>query len=147
MCFISKIPSANILAQRIISSADKLFFIPRRIGGSITDICEWCLICIVLTVTLSSYPSCLEDSKHVVYFYGAHPSNLRYNTINWHFWLVQYHGQDNLLGPCSSSDTHLICHSDNSKAYTKCWKLLPFCCFVNLTHLDTYTGSLWFCHN
>ncbi len=92
------------------------FFIFRRIGSSVADICEWRLIRVALTVTMSSsYPSCLEDSKYVIDFSVLHPSNFRYNLINRCFWL-QYHGQDNLLGPCSSLDTHLICPSDTSKA-------------------------------
>jgi hypothetical protein len=40
-CFIPMLPSANILAQCIINSANKLFFISLKIGGSSEDICEW----------------------------------------------------------------------------------------------------------
>ena len=53
------------------------------------------------------------------------------------FW-IQYHNGDDLSGPCSSSDKHLICPSDTSTAYAKCNKLLPFHRFLNLTHTDTY---------
>ena len=34
-----------------------------QIGGSVTDICEWRLIRVALTATMSSYTSCLKDSK------------------------------------------------------------------------------------
>ncbi len=134
---IPKIPLANILAQHIISSAYKIFFISRRIGCSIADISKWRFIHVSLPATMSSYPSCLKDGKDVVDFYVVHPSDFCYNTINQRFWL-QYNVQDNLLGPCSSLDTHLICPPDTSKAYAKCYKQLPFHCFVDLTHSGTY---------
>jgi hypothetical protein len=47
-CSIPEIPSANTLAQRIISSTDKLFFISWRIGGSTNNICKWWLIGVAL---------------------------------------------------------------------------------------------------
>ena len=37
-CSIPAVPSANSLAQRIIISADKLFFISHKIGGSVDDV-------------------------------------------------------------------------------------------------------------
>ncbi len=136
-CSIPEIPFANTLAQRIVSSTEKLFFISLRIGGSINNIRKWWLIPVALTMSMSSYPSCLEDGKYVIDFYMVHPSNFRFSAINQRFWL-QYHSQDNLMGPCSSLDTHLIHPSDTSEAYAKHHKLLPFHRFLNLTHLDTY---------
>ena len=41
LCSVPPVPSASILAQRIINSADKLFFISRKIGFSIR---EWRLV-------------------------------------------------------------------------------------------------------
>jgi hypothetical protein len=43
-CSIPSTPSGNILAQRIINSTDKLFFISWKIGGSVEDIHEWRLV-------------------------------------------------------------------------------------------------------
>ncbi len=131
---ISDTPSANILAQHIISSADKLFFISKKNGGSVDDICKWRLIRVALSATMSTYPSCLKDGRYAVDFYVTHPSNFRFNKINQRFW-IQYHCRDDLLGACSSSDTHLIHPLDTSEDRHK---LLPFRCFLNLTHSDTY---------
>jgi hypothetical protein len=43
-CSIPSTPSVNILAQRIINSTNKLFFISRKIGGSMEDISKWRLV-------------------------------------------------------------------------------------------------------
>jgi hypothetical protein len=56
-------------------------------------------------MSMSSYPSCLENSKYAVDFCIVYLSDFRFNVINWHFWL-QYHSQNNLMGHCSSLDTH-----------------------------------------
>jgi hypothetical protein len=42
------------------------------------------------------------------------------------------------MGPCSTSNTHLIRPSDTSEAYASRHKLLPFQQYIHLTHLDTY---------
>ena len=86
---------------------------------------------------MASYPSCLEDGRYIVDFYISHPADYRCNAINQRFW-VQYHTEDDLAGPCTSSSTHLLKPSDFSSAYAKRNKLLPFRQFVNLTHRDTY---------
>jgi hypothetical protein len=72
-------PLANILAQHIIISANKLFFISRKIGFNIR---EWQLVRVVLGTTTSTHLSCLEDGKYIVYFYTSHPADFRYNAIN-----------------------------------------------------------------
>ena len=135
-CSIPSVPSANSLAQRIITSTDKLFFISHKIGGLVDDVRER-LVCIAFSATTSSYPSCLNNGKYIVEFFISHPADFRYNAINQRFWL-QYHNQLELLGPCSSSDTHLIRPSDTSKAYALRHKLLPFRWYINLTHSDNY---------
>jgi hypothetical protein len=66
MCLIPPSPSANSLAQHIINSADRLFFISRWISGSTKDICEWCLVCVALAATMQSYPSCLNDGQYAI---------------------------------------------------------------------------------
>ncbi len=134
LCSIPNTPTANILAQRIISSSDKHFFISKKIGSSVDDIHEWRLIRVTLSATMSSYPSCLKDGRYAIDFYITHPSNLKFNTINHSFW-IQYHCRDDLLGASSSSDTHLIHPSDTSEDRHK---LLSFHWFLNLTHSDTY---------
>jgi hypothetical protein len=60
-CSVLTLPSANILVQRIINSANKLFFISRKIGGSSEDICKWQLVCVALVARIQTYPSCLDD--------------------------------------------------------------------------------------
>jgi hypothetical protein len=69
-CSIPKIISANILAQYIIISIDKLFFVSKRIGSSVPEICKWQLIRVALAATMSSYPSRLKvkDGKYVLTF-------------------------------------------------------------------------------
>jgi hypothetical protein len=78
-CSIPVIPLASILAQQIINSADKLFFISWKIGLSV---CEWRLVHVALPATTSSYPSCLKDGKYIVNFYMSHPSDSRMNAVN-----------------------------------------------------------------
>ncbi len=133
-CSILAAPLLNILAQRIINSANKLFFISRKTGF---NVCKWRLVHDVLGMTTSTYPSCLKDGKYIVDFYTSHLAYFRYNAINQQFWL-QYHTQEDLMGPSSSSDTHVIHPSNTLEAYTKRHRLLPFCWFVHLTYLDNY---------
>ncbi len=58
---------ANILVQRIIASADKLFFISHPIGSG--DIPEWCLVRVAFKDTVSLYSSCVVDVRYLVDFY------------------------------------------------------------------------------
>jgi hypothetical protein len=87
LCSIPAVPSATILAQHIINSADKLFFISKKIGFTI---CKWQLVRVILGATTSSYPSCLKYSKYIVDFYTSHLSDSQLNAINQRFWL-HYH--------------------------------------------------------
>ncbi len=133
------IPPASILAKQIIDSADKLFFISWKIGS---NVCEWRLVRVALRATTSSYPSCFDDGKYIVDFYTSHPSDSRMNAVNQRFWL-RYHSQSDLMGPCSSYDTHLIRPTNTSEAYASHHHLLPFCQYVNLTHSDTFIHGLF----
>jgi hypothetical protein len=133
-CSIPATPPASILAQQIIHSANKLFFISWKIGFSVR---EWRLIPVALSATTSSYPSCLKDGKYIVDFYTSHPSDSCMNAMNQRFWLC-YHSQEDLMGPCSSCDTHLIRPTNTSKAYALHHHLFSFCQYVNLTHSNTY---------
>ncbi len=133
-CSIPATPSVSILDQQIIHSADILFFISWKIGFSVR---EWRLICVALSATTSSYPSCLEDGKYIVDFYTSHPSDSRMNAVNQRFWLC-YHSREDLMGPCSSCDTQLIRPTDTSEAYALCHHQFSFCQYINLTHSDTY---------
>ncbi len=74
------IPPANILAQKIVSSLDKLFFLSIPIGSG--EVCEWHLVRVALEALMSSYPLCLTDSCYLVDFYICHPADSRYNAIN-----------------------------------------------------------------
>ena len=129
------IPPATILAQQIIASSDKLFFISNSIGSG--DVQEWLLVPVAFTATMSLYFSCLVDGHYLVDFYLPDPSNFRFNAINKQFWL-QYHSHDDIVGPTNSANTHYIQPLDTSEAYTIQHKLLPYYKYVNLTHLDTY---------
>ncbi len=128
------IPPASILAKQIINGANKLFFISWKIGLNVR---EWRLVCVALRATTSSYPSCFDDGKYIVDFYTSHPSDSRMNAVNQCFWL-RYHSQSDLMGPCSSHNTHLIRPTDSSEAYASRHHLLPFRQYVNLTHSDTF---------
>jgi hypothetical protein len=128
------IPPASTLAKQIIESVDKLFFISWKIGMNIR---EWRLVRVALHATTTSYPSCFDDGKYIVDFYTSHPSDSRMNAVNQRFWL-RYHSRPDLMGPCSSSDTHLIRPTKTSEAYASRHNLLPFHQFVNLTHSDTF---------
>jgi hypothetical protein len=77
------IPPANILAQHIILSRDRLFFISHAISSG--DICEWRLVRVAFESTMSLYSSCLVDGRYLVDFYIAHPSDSQYNAINKQF--------------------------------------------------------------
>jgi hypothetical protein len=59
LCAAPTIPPAAVLAQQIIKSTNKLFFISNGIGAS--DVREWCLVCVALEATMVSYSSCLVD--------------------------------------------------------------------------------------
>ncbi len=77
------------------------------------------------------------DGRYLVDFYLPHPSDFRYNAINKWFWL-QYHSQEDIIGPTSSAYTRYIWPLETSEAYAHQHQLLPYRKFLNLTHLDTY---------
>ena len=129
------IPPAAILAQQIVKSSDKLFFISNGIGAG--DVREWRLVRIALEAAMASYSSCLVDGRYLVDFYIPHPSDYRYNAINQRFWL-QYHSRDDILANSTSANTHLLRPTDSSEAYAARHKLLPLRTYINLTHTDTF---------
>jgi hypothetical protein len=114
---------------------DRLFFVSHPIGSG--DVCEWCLVCVVLEATMSLYSSCLVDGRYLVDFYLSHPNDYHYNAVNNRFW-IQYHSQDNIFGPTSLAHTHFIWPSHTSEAYTIQHNLLPFQKYLNLTHTITF---------
>jgi hypothetical protein len=95
------------------------------------------LVRVAFEELMSSYPSCLQDGWFLLAFFICHPSDLRINAINQHYWL-QYHTFSKLQSPLSSTETHLIKPSDTSVDYALRHKLRPFCKWLNLTHLDTF---------
>ncbi len=117
------IPPSAILAQQIIKSSDKLFFISNMIGSGNTW--EWRLVRVAFEALMASYSSCLVDGQYLVDFYISHPSDYQYNVINKCFWL-QYHSQDKIVHHSTSAHTHLIQPSDTSETYPNCHNLLPF---------------------
>ena len=135
ICTAPTIPPAAILAQQLIKSLDKLFFVSNPIGSG--DVREWRIVRVAFEASMASYSSCLVDGRYLVDFYISHPSDSRYNAINKQFWL-QYHSQDDIMANSTSANTHLICPSDNSETYASRHKLLPFRKYINLTHSDTF---------
>ncbi len=122
------------MAQQIIKSTDRLFFISNGIGAG--DVWEWRLVRVALD-TMASYSSCLIDGQFLVDFYISHPSDYWYNAINQHFWL-QYHSQDDILANSTSANTHLLRPTDSSDTFAARHKLLPLWKYINLTHTDTF---------
>jgi hypothetical protein len=57
LCATPTIPPAAILAQQIIKSSNKLYFISNSIGAA--DVREWQLVRVGLEATMESYSSCL----------------------------------------------------------------------------------------
>jgi hypothetical protein len=99
------VPPANVLAKLIIAHLDQLFFILHPIGSG--NVQEWSLVQVAFNATESLYSSCLMDSHYLVDFYLPHPLDFHYNAINKWFWL-QYHSQEDIIGPTSSAYTHYI---------------------------------------
>jgi hypothetical protein len=103
-------PSA-VLAQQIIKSSDKFFFISNSIGYG--DVQEWHLVCVAFEALMASYSSCLVDGQYLVDFYISHPSDYQYNAINKRFqyniavrmtlWPIQHR----LILICFNLLTHL----------------------------------------
>jgi hypothetical protein len=129
------IPPANVLAQRIIASQDRLFFIPHAIGSG--DVCEWRLVRVAFEATMSLYLSFLVDGHYLVDCYLPHPPDSWYNAINKRFWL-QYHSCYDIIGPTPLAHTHYIRLSDTSEAYAHRHRLLPYRKYLNLTHTNTF---------
>ncbi len=59
LCAAPTIPPAAVLAQQIIKSNDRLFFISNGIGTG--NVREWRLVRVALEATMASYSSCLVD--------------------------------------------------------------------------------------
>ncbi len=134
-CLAPSIPPSAVLAQLIIRSSDRLFFISNSIGSGNSQ--EWRLIRVAFDMSMASYPSCLINGRYLVDFYISHPSDSRYNAINKRFWL-QYHDRDDTLLGSTTANTHLIRPSDTSKSYASRHNLIPYRKYINLIHLDTY---------
>ena len=82
-------------------------------------------------------PSCLQDSQFLVEFYIQHHEDVRQNATNQRYWL-QYHLFSEITTPTSSTMTHIIRPSDTSESLAAKSHFVPFCRWLNLTHLDTY---------
>ncbi len=67
------IPPANVRAQSIISSANKLFFLSVPVGSG--KVCKWRLIQVALETLMSCYSSCLVDGQYLVDYYICHPAD------------------------------------------------------------------------
>jgi hypothetical protein len=120
---IPKLPAIHLLMAAIINSVDRLFFVSHSIGANTSR--EWRLVRIAFSDSMSLYPSCMLDGKFLFEFYICHPSDWRYNAVNQRYW-IQYHGQNDIICPDLSSETHLIRPSETSVDYALRHKLLPF---------------------
>jgi hypothetical protein len=128
-------PAIHLLTAAIINSVDRLLFVSHSIGANTS--CEWRLVRIAFSDSMSLYPSCMLDGRFLFEFYICHPSDWRCNAVNQRYW-IQYHGQNDIMSPNLSSETHLIRPSDTSVDYAVCHKLLPFRKWLNITHSDTF---------
>jgi hypothetical protein len=102
-------PLITYLFPRIILSANKLFFIAHTIGNAASR--EWCLVHVAFCVSISLYPSSLQDGRFLVKFYVAHPNDMRFNATNQQLWL-QYcnHTAPTFLAPWMPIRLHLQIH-------------------------------------
>jgi hypothetical protein len=73
------------------------------------------------------------EGRFLFEFYICHPSDWRYNAVNQHYW-IQYHGQNDIIFPDLSLETHLICPFETSVDYALRHKLLPFRKWFNITY-------------
>jgi hypothetical protein len=132
---IPTIPVIHLLTATIISSTEKLFFVSHSIRANNSG--EWCLARVAFNNLVLFYPSCTLDGRFLFEFYICHPSDWHYNAVNQLYW-IQFHGQEDMMCPDLSMDTHLICPSETSDDYALCHKLRPFRKWLNITHLDTF---------
>jgi hypothetical protein len=84
-CLIPSTPLTNTLAQCIINSTNRLFFISRKIGGSVDKIPKWRIVGVALAPMMASYPSCLNDGCYAIDFYISHLADFWCNAINRRF--------------------------------------------------------------
>jgi hypothetical protein len=82
---IPSTPLTNTLAQCIINSTNRLFFISRKIGGSVDKIPKWRIVGVALAPMMASYPSCLNDGCYAIDFYISHLADFWCNAINRRF--------------------------------------------------------------
>jgi hypothetical protein len=129
------IPPISTLVTSIIASSDRLFFTSHSLGNP--SVYKWHLVCVAFSDSTALSLSCLQDRRFLVEFYTLHHHNVCSNAIDQRYWL-QYHLLGNLTNPTSTTTMHLIRPSDTSEALAMKQKLVPFCCWSNLTHLDTY---------
>jgi hypothetical protein len=132
---IPKTSAIHLLTAAIINSVDRLFIVSHSIWANTSY--EWRLLRIAFSGSMPLYPSCMLDGRFLFEFYICHPSDWHYNAVNQRYW-VQYHGQNDIMCPDLSLETHLICPSDTSVDYALCHNLLPFRKWLNITHSDTF---------
>jgi hypothetical protein len=126
-------PILSSLVASIIGSFDCLFFISLSLGNPTTR--KWRLVRIAFTDSMALSPSCLQDGQILVEFDTLHHADIHFNAINQQYWL-QYHSMGDISTPFSSTTMHLIRPSDTSKAHAAHLHLMPFLCWINLTHSD-----------
>jgi hypothetical protein len=128
-------PILSMLVAAIIALSNQLFCTSHSLGNPTTR--NWRLVHVTLSNSTALSPSCLQDGCFLVELYTLHHADVRFNTINQRYWL-QYHSLGEISTPSSSTTTNLIWPSDSSKAHTAWLWLVPFHCWINLTHSDTF---------
>ena len=132
------VPDIIDLTANLFASTDKLFFIAHKIPGS--DITEWHLVQVDLTLSLQEHPSAFQDGKFLVNFFTCHPSDKFFNASNQRYWL-EYHPKMEEPNPGRHRSTHLIRPTIQSPNYAVAEGLLPFRQWVRLTNADTYIAG------
>jgi hypothetical protein len=132
---IPSIPATHLLTASIICSINRLIFMLHRIGSN--DAREWQLVRVAFKNLISLYPLCTQDGRFLFEFYICHPSDWHYNAINQRYWL-QYHDLLDIQSPHPGSETNLIQPSDSSASYATRHKLVLFCKWLNISHLDNF---------
>jgi hypothetical protein len=132
---IPSIPTIHLLTASIICSIDHLFFVSHKIG--LNDAHEWQLVQVAFKDSISLCPLCTQDGRFLFKFYICHPSDWRYNAINQRYWL-QYHDLLDIQSPHPVLEMNLIRPSDSSASYATRHKLVPFCKWLHISHLDTF---------
>ncbi len=101
-----------------------------------------------MAISTGLYPLCTQTGRFLFEFYICHPSDWHYNAINQRNWF-QYHNLLDIQSLQPVLETNLIQPLDSSASYATRHKLVPFCKWLNISHLDIFIhrpfefASIW----